>query len=111
MQKFFGGTRKLLIAGIIMIPFPGPGWLVVFVGLGILATEFVWAQRVLDHAKSKYDAWQKWLRQQRFAIQALVWLATCVIVIVTIWLINGYGMINSWLHLGQDWLASPFFRK
>jgi uncharacterized protein (TIGR02611 family) len=30
-----------------------PGWLLIFVGLGILATEYVWAQRLLRLAKEK----------------------------------------------------------
>ena len=30
-----------------------PGWALIFVGLGILATEYVWAQRLLRIAKEK----------------------------------------------------------
>ncbi|MEX0984033.1 MAG: PGPGW domain-containing protein [Actinomycetota bacterium] len=30
-----------------------PGWILIFVGLGILATEYVWAQRLLAIAKEK----------------------------------------------------------
>jgi hypothetical protein len=33
--------------------FPVQGWLVIFLGLGILATEFVWAERLLNKAKEK----------------------------------------------------------
>lgn len=36
----------VLIAGILAIPFPGPGWAIVFVGLGMLALEFTWAERL-----------------------------------------------------------------
>jgi uncharacterized protein (TIGR02611 family) len=43
----------VLIIGIILIPLPGPGWAIVFGGLAILATEYVWAQRVLNYAKRK----------------------------------------------------------
>jgi uncharacterized protein (TIGR02611 family) len=100
----------LLIVGIIAIPYPGPGWLIVFTALAILATEFTWAQRVLDYAKGKYDAWEKWLAGQVFWVRALFWVATCVVVVLTIWLLNGYGILNNLLHLGQDWLQSPFVR-
>src|SRR5262249_26984946 len=51
----------VLVAGIIMIPYPGPGWLVVFAGLAILATEFVWADRVLAFVRRYYHAWTGWL--------------------------------------------------
>ena len=36
----------IVVLGLIMVPFPGPGWLVVFLGLAIWASEFEWAQRV-----------------------------------------------------------------
>ena len=99
----------VLVAGIVMIPYPGPGWLVVFAGLAILAREFTWAQNVLDYAKNKYDAWQNWLNKQPTALRAFFWAATAIIVILTIWLLNGYGLINRWLSLGQDWVDSPLF--
>jgi uncharacterized protein (TIGR02611 family) len=41
----------LLIAGVVMLITPGPGWVCIFAGLGILATEFVWARRILHKAK------------------------------------------------------------
>ncbi|MEV7343634.1 TIGR02611 family protein [Streptomyces sp. NPDC093544] len=40
-------------AGVIMLPLPGPGWLVIFGGMAIWATEFVWAQLVLRWTKRK----------------------------------------------------------
>lgn len=114
MKKTFIGIVGgiVLLAGIIMIPYPGPGWLVVFVGLGILSTEFEWAQRVLHFARGKYDAWQEWLGRQNWGVKALFWLLTAAVVILTIWLLNGYGIINQILGLRQDWLISPlpFFR-
>jgi len=45
----FGFT--LLLVGIVMIVTPGPGWLVIFFGLGLLAAEFVWARRLMDRMK------------------------------------------------------------
>ncbi|GGX99272.1 TIGR02611 family protein [Streptomyces hiroshimensis] len=43
----------VVVAGIIMLPLPGPGWLVIFAGMAIWATEFVWAQLVLRWTKRK----------------------------------------------------------
>ncbi len=99
----------VLIVGIIAIPYPGPGWLIVFTGLAILATEFAWARRVLDIAKTKYDQWQHWLSRQSVLIKATIWTFTAIIVVLTIWLLNGYGLVNNWLNLGLDWLDSPLF--
>jgi uncharacterized protein (TIGR02611 family) len=47
------GGSAVVITGLILIPLPGPGWLVVFAGLAILATEYVWARRLLNFAKRK----------------------------------------------------------
>ncbi len=99
----------VLIAGIIMIPYPGPGWLVVFAGLAILATEFKWARDVLDKAKGLYDTWQEWLKRQSLAVQALFFVLTALVVLITLWLLNVFGIIGSFLHLSFSWLKSPFF--
>jgi uncharacterized protein (TIGR02611 family) len=45
----------VLIAGIAMLVLPGPGWVAIFLGLGILSTEYVWAQRLLAKAKAKAE--------------------------------------------------------
>jgi tellurite resistance protein TerC len=41
----------LLLAGLVMVVTPGPGWLVILLGLGLLAAEFVWARRLMDRIK------------------------------------------------------------
>jgi tellurite resistance protein TerC len=46
-----GGT--VLLLGIAMILLPGPAILVIPAGLAILATEFAWAERWLQKARSK----------------------------------------------------------
>lgn len=43
----------VVIIGLILVPLPGPGWAIVFGGLAILATEYVWARRLLNYAKAK----------------------------------------------------------
>ena len=48
--KVVGGFG-LLVAGIAMLALPGPGWIAIFAGLTLLATEFDWAQRLLDRLK------------------------------------------------------------
>jgi uncharacterized protein (TIGR02611 family) len=97
----------IVVIGVIAIPYPGPGWLIVFVGLGILATEFTWAENLLVYLKTKYDAWQQWMRHQPKTIQAFFWALTVLIVVATIWLLNGYGFLSKWLDLHLSWLNSP----
>lgn len=97
----------VLAAGIVMIPYPGPGWLVVFAGLAILSTEFTWAENVLRHAKSRYDGWNAWLKRQSPLVRAAVWTVTAVVVIVTLWLVGAYGVLAGWLGLDWPWVESP----
>ena len=41
----------MLLAGVVMLVTPGPGWIVILLGLGLLAAEFVWARRLMDRIK------------------------------------------------------------
>ena len=41
----------LLLASGVMLVTPGPGMLVIFLGLGLLAAEFVWARRLMERVK------------------------------------------------------------
>lgn len=43
----------VILAGVALLVLPGPGWLLIFIGLSILATEYVWAQHLLKMAKEK----------------------------------------------------------
>lgn len=42
----------VVLLGLVMIPGPGPGLLVIPIGLAILGAEFLWARRLLDKYKS-----------------------------------------------------------
>lgn len=99
----------VLVIGIILIPYPGPGWLVVFAGLAILATEFSWAARLLTYASGRYDDWTRWLGRQHWAIKLLILAATAIAVIVILWLLNAWWLVAGWVGLNSwTWLRSPF---
>jgi uncharacterized protein (TIGR02611 family) len=49
----FGFT--LLAIGVLMIVTPGPGTITIFLALGVLAAEFVWARRLLDRLKRQSE--------------------------------------------------------
>ncbi|MFB9429649.1 TIGR02611 family protein [Streptoalloteichus tenebrarius] len=97
----------VLAVGVVAIPYPGPGWLIVFAGLAILATEFRWAARVLRHARARYDAWTGWLRRQHVLTRFLVTGATGVVVMGTLWLLNVFGLVAGLLRVDLPWLATP----
>jgi tellurite resistance protein TerC len=45
----------VLLLGIAMIVLPGPAVLVIPIGLSVLATELVWARRLLNKLKSTFQ--------------------------------------------------------
>ncbi|AZG44227.1 TIGR02611 family protein [Gordonia insulae] len=97
----------VLACGIVTIPYPGPGWLIVFLGLGILASEFTWAHRLLTFARGKYEAYMDWLQRQPWWVQAAAWLATAAIVVITLWLLGAIALVAGWLNIEAGWLESP----
>src|ERR1700752_3898563 len=46
-----GSTVTLL--GVVMLATPGPGWLMILLGFGVLGVEFVWARRLLRRLKKE----------------------------------------------------------
>jgi uncharacterized protein (TIGR02611 family) len=119
MDKLKRQSKKILIAivgglvtliGLVLVPYPGPGWLIVFGGLAILATEFEFASRWLHNARGKYDASVAWLKRQNILVQIGALSLTGLVVVVTVFFLNGFGIINSLFSLNQDWLVSPLFR-
>jgi uncharacterized protein (TIGR02611 family) len=101
----------IVLIGIVLIPYPGPGWLVVFAGLAILATEFAFAAKALEWLKEKYEAWNIWVKRQPRVFQILIIGSTGLVVLVTVWLLNTFGLIDNFFHLNQDWLHSPILNR
>jgi uncharacterized protein (TIGR02611 family) len=94
----------VLLAGIVMLIGPGQGILVIIVGLAILATEFVWAQRALHHAKkaarrAKDAALDPRTRRRNTIIAVLLGL---VVAAVTVWYLEVYGLALPWKVLSWE---------
>lgn len=68
----------IIVFGIIIAPLPGPGPIILVpVGLGILATEFVWAKRLLDEFKSRSNALQE--KAETLSKRTPIWLVPVVV--------------------------------
>ena len=52
------GGFALLVFGVVMLVTPGPGWLAIAGGIGLLATEFEWARRLLDRFERVAAKWK-----------------------------------------------------
>ena len=100
----------MLALGIVLIPYPGPGWLVVFAGLAILATEFAWAGRVLKYARARYDQWTAWLGRQPLPLRLLILAATGLVILATLWLLGVFSLVAGWFGIHDPRLDTPFSR-
>ncbi|MDX2597139.1 MULTISPECIES: TIGR02611 family protein [Streptomyces] len=85
-------------AGIVMLPLPGPGWVVIFGGMAIWATEFVWAQLVLRWTKRKVtEAAQRALdpevRRRNITLTVVGLVIVAALVGVYLW---KFGVVLPW---------------
>jgi len=97
----------VLVAGIVLIPYPGPGWLIVIAGLAVLASEFEWAHRALQSVRHYYDTWSEWLGRQPRLVQGAFVLLTATVVLFTLWLLGTVGLLAGWAGYDAGWVRSP----
>ena len=97
----------VFIVGIVAIPYPGPGWAILFIGLGILATEFDWARRLLAYAKERYDKVMEWFHERHWSIQVLGGIFTALVVAATLWLLGAADWTAELFGFDWPWLNSP----
>src|SRR5690242_17756711 len=61
----------VVAVGIVLIPFPGPGWAIVILGLAIWAIEFAWARQLLAFTKRHVQSWTHWIARQSWPIKCV----------------------------------------
>jgi uncharacterized protein (TIGR02611 family) len=66
------------LAGVAMLVLPGPAFVVIPVGLAMLALEFTWAERMLDSALEKAEAAQRRAGETTPVQRALAALGTAL---------------------------------
>lgn len=69
----------VIVVGVVLLPLPGPGWLIIFGGLGILATEYQRAARLLARVRRLVAGWTRWTRSQQPLARLLVGLAALLL--------------------------------
>lgn len=55
----------IVIVGLILVPLPGPGWLIVFIGLTVLGSEYHWARRLLGWLRKQLARFWAWWKARR----------------------------------------------
>lgn len=98
MYRMFVAILGLIVVaiGIVLLPFPGPGWVVIFIGLGIWASEFEWAQNLLAWVREQVEAWWNWLERKGWWAKALAALATFVLVMLIFWALFAVSGVPGW---------------
>ncbi len=109
----------VVLAGVALLALPGPGVLVIIVGLVVLATEFEWAQRLLDYVVERAAGATTKVQESKsgrimLALSGLILIGAGVVVIVffSSWLVAGISLILAGviglctlLPKVQDWIA------
>jgi uncharacterized protein (TIGR02611 family) len=80
----------VLLGGLIMLVTPGPAFVLIPIGLAMLSLEFVWAERMLEHAldraeMAKEKAAQTTRAQRIFGILAGVLAAAACVAAAIMW--------------------------
>ncbi|MFG2982443.1 TIGR02611 family protein [Streptomyces sp. NPDC048258] len=88
----------VIAAGVAMLVLPGPGWVAIFAGLAIWATEFAWAHLVLHWTKRKVtEAAQKALdpkvRRRNIILTSVGLVIAGALIGFYLW---KYGLVLPW---------------
>jgi uncharacterized protein (TIGR02611 family) len=85
------GGFLIVALGIVALPFPGPGWLIIFVGLAVLSLEFSWAGRALDWLLVKVAEFQRWLKAAPTGVRVALGIAVALVL----------AAIAAWAYFGD----------
>jgi uncharacterized protein (TIGR02611 family) len=55
----------VIVTGLLLVPLPGPGWLIVFVGVAVLGTEFPAAHRLTELVRGQARRVRLWWRARQ----------------------------------------------
>jgi uncharacterized protein (TIGR02611 family) len=97
----------LLAVGLIAIPYPGPGWAIVFLGLAVLATEFHIFRRLLKYVRRRYDAAMGWFRRQHVVVRGIGTAFAVAVTLASLWMMGVFGWTAELVGSEWAWLKSP----
>lgn len=99
----------IVVIGLILVPLPGPGWLIVILGLLIWASEFDRAQQLLDFVRRKLRWWNAWVLSKGWFVRGLLGLLTFAFVCLVLWLVAKYsGTVALLPEPYETWMRNTF---
>ena len=72
----------VVVTGIVLLIVPGPGWLVIFLGFAIWATEFAWANAVATFVRRQIARCTSLIRRQPRWL--LIAVGTCLAAVAVV---------------------------
>lgn len=85
-----GGGILVVVGGLIAVPEPGPGWVITFLGLGLIAGEFQPVARFMDRAEVKLRALARWVMGVWTSSSTAAKVLSCLAILLCIAAL-GYG--------------------
>ena len=84
----------LVCVGVILLVLPGPGWAMIAVGLIVLASEYVWAQKLLTPIRQKLAQAKSKAQNPQYRTQVRIMSAAVVVVVAASvsWYVWRYGL-------------------
>ncbi|SCL32595.1 TIGR02611 family protein [Micromonospora pallida] len=93
LKVFVAVAGALVVAiGAVLIPLPGPGWLLVIAGLGIWAVEFHWARRLLNFTRRHVQGWTRWVTSRSWPVRLVLGSVGLLFVCSIVWLSLKVGL-------------------
>ncbi|WP_435830493.1 TIGR02611 family protein [Micromonospora echinospora] len=93
LKVFIAVAGALVVAiGAVLIPLPGPGWLLVIAGLGIWAVEFHWAKRLLGFTRRHVQRWTRWVTSRSWPVRLALGTVGLLFVCAVVWLSLKVGL-------------------
>ncbi len=74
----------IIAIGIVLLPLPGPGWVIIFAGLALWSLEFRWARRLNRFVRHQVGRWTSWYARQGWTVRIVVGLLTGLFVLAII---------------------------
>ena len=100
----------VVVMGLVLVPFPGPGWLIVFCGVAIWSEVFPWAERLRDRGFVLLRRWEAWILTLpafwRFLGGAMTALGIATGLALYVW----WSGVPNWLPDVMEHRVEEFFR-
>jgi len=91
--------------GVVLIPFPGPGWAIVILGFVIWALEFAWARHLLEFTKRHVRSWTRWVRRQSLPVRTVLGVLGLIFVAGVVWGSVWLSFGVNLLDVARDWVT------